>query len=85
MCEGGGRNARSPSCFLGWYGEKQIPPLRYGMTSKWALRNDKQNAESGEVGAGDGDSGDGGGFGAEDARAEGDVGPVVLGEERHFF
>jgi hypothetical protein len=21
--------------------EKQIPPLRYGMTSKWALRNDK--------------------------------------------
>jgi len=56
------------------------------MTSKWALRNDNQNAESGEVGAGDGgDGGDGGGFGAEDAWAEGDVGPCVSGEEGDFF
>ncbi len=33
----------------------------------------------------DGDGGDGGGFGAEDAGAEGDVLPLVLGEEGHFF
>jgi hypothetical protein len=39
----------------------------------------------GEVGAGDGDGGDGGGFGAEDARAEGDGLPSVLGEEGHLF
>ncbi len=34
---------------------------------------------------GDGEGGDSCGFGAEDSGAEGDVGPVVLGEERHFF
>jgi hypothetical protein len=37
------------------------------------------------VGAGDGDGGDGGGFGAEDAGAEGDGLPGVLGEEGHLF
>jgi hypothetical protein len=31
------------------------------------------------------DGGDGGGFGAEDARAEGDVSPFVLGEEGDLF
>ena len=35
--------------------------------------------------AGDGDGGDGGGFGAEDAGAEGYGLPLVLGEEGHFF
>jgi hypothetical protein len=40
---------------------------------------------SDEVSAGDGDGGDGGGFGAEDARAEGYGLPLVLGEERDFF
>ena len=38
-----------------------------------------------QAGGGDGDGGDGGGFGAEDARAEGDGGPGVGGEERHLF
>ena len=38
-----------------------------------------------EKAGGDGDGGDGCGFGAEDAGAEGDVLPVVLGEEGHFF
>ena len=32
----------------------------------------------------DGQGGDGGGFGAEDARAEGDVVPAVIGEELHL-
>ncbi len=40
---------------------------------------------SGEVGGGDRDGGDCGGFGAEDTGAEGYVGPLVLGEEGHFF
>ncbi len=35
--------------------------------------------------AGDGDGGDGGGFGAEDAGAEGDGLPGVLGEEGDLF
>ncbi len=35
--------------------------------------------------AGDGDGGDGGGFGAEDARAKGNGSPFVLGEESHLF
>ena len=35
--------------------------------------------------AGDGDGGDGGGFGAEDAGAEGDGLPLVLGEEGDLF
>ena len=39
----------------------------------------------GEVRGGDGDGGDGGSLGAEDAGAEGDVGPVVLGEDGHLF
>ena len=34
---------------------------------------------------GDGDRGDGGGFGAENARAEGDGSPLMLAEERHLF
>jgi len=34
---------------------------------------------------GDGDGGDGGGFGAEDSRAEGDGRPCVSGEEGDFF
>ena len=34
---------------------------------------------------GDGDGGDGGGFGAEDAWAEGDGRPYVLSEESYFF
>ncbi len=42
-------------------------------------------AESEQVGGGYGDRGDGGGFGAEDARAEGDVLPVMGGEEGHLF
>ncbi len=37
------------------------------------------------MGSGDGDGGDGGGFGAEDAGAEGNWCPVVLGEEGHLF
>ena len=37
------------------------------------------------MGGGYGDGGDGGGFGAEDAGAEGDGLPVVLGEEGHLF
>jgi hypothetical protein len=40
---------------------------------------------SDEVSAGDGDGGDGGGFGAEDARAEGYGLPLVLGEEGDLF
>src|ERR1700754_4259462 len=40
---------------------------------------------SGEMSRGDGDGGDGCGFSAEDARAEGDGLPFALGEERHFF
>src|SRR5882757_8188109 len=40
---------------------------------------------SGEVRAGDGDGGDGGGFGAEDSGAKGDRLPLVLGEEGDFF
>ena len=35
--------------------------------------------------AGDCDGGDGGSFGTEDAGAEGDVGPVVMGEETDLF
>ena len=38
-----------------------------------------------EVSAGDGYGGDGGGFGAEDAGAEGYGLPLVLGEEGDFF
>jgi len=38
-----------------------------------------------EMGGGDRDGGDGGGFGAEDARAEGDGLPLMLGEECHLF
>ena len=37
------------------------------------------------MGADDGDGGNGCGFGAEDARAEGDGCPVVLREEGDFF
>ena len=40
---------------------------------------------SGEVGGGYGYRGYGGGFGSEDAGAEGYRLPVVLGEERHLF
>jgi hypothetical protein len=50
-----------------------------GMTTRGALQ------DSGEVGADDGDGGDGSGFGAEDAGAEGDVLPVMVGEEGHLF
>ncbi len=42
-------------------------------------------AASGEVGARDGDSGYCGGFGAEDAGAEGDGLPGVIGEELELF
>lgn len=38
-----------------------------------------------EIGGGYGDGGDGGGFGAEDARAEGDGLPLVGREEGHLF
>ena len=38
-----------------------------------------------KVSAGDGDGGDGGGFGTQDAWAQGDVGPVMVGKEGHFF
>ena len=38
-----------------------------------------------EEGAGNGDGGDGGSFGSEDAGTQGDVGPMVLGEEGHLF
>ena len=37
------------------------------------------------MGGGDCDGGDGGGFGAEDAGAEGYWLPLMLGEERHLF
>ena len=37
------------------------------------------------MGGGDCDGSDGGGFGAEDAGAEGDWLPMMLGEERHLF
>ena len=40
---------------------------------------------SGEVSASDGDGGYGGGFGSEDARAQGYGLPLVLGEEGDFF
>ena len=42
-------------------------------------------ARSTEEGSSDGDSGDSGGFGAEDAGAQGYGGPSVLGEEGHLF
>jgi hypothetical protein len=43
------------------------------------------NPSLAEVGGGYGDGGDGGGFGSEDAWAEGDWLPLMLGEEGHLF
>src|ERR1700722_5760005 len=59
------------------------------MSRDWGLKTwwleDAVRCASGEVSAGDRDGGDGGGFGAEDAGAEGDGLPLVLGEEGDFF
>jgi hypothetical protein len=59
------------------------------MSRGWGLKTwwleDAVRCVSGEVSAGNGDGGDGGGFGAEDAGAEGYGLPCVLEEEGDLF
>ena len=57
------------------------------MQGRWAFELDRPlllPRTSLECGTRDGEGSDGGGLGAKDARAEGDMGPVVRGEEGDF-